>query len=382
MAGNAIETSDESSETRIGYIGRIPIRNIWLLMLYASDLFRIRGSGKVGLEESTDELPDLIAEILAYTVEQRLRRHLSFGYQSRECILNRVRGRINVLTTERHQLLLRGKVACQFDELSIDIPRNSYVRAALEKISKIVNRPEIAHRCRALGRNMKSMGVSSIAPTRSEVSADRFGIHDAEDRMMVAAAKLAFNLLIPTEDGETDSLLLPYREEIWVRRLFEKAIGGFYSVVLNPNEWIVKTGQKLFWQKEKETSGIGKIFPGMKTDIILDHKPTHRRIVIDTKFTSVLARGQYRDETLHSGYIYQIYTYLHSQVGNGDSFTDHASGLLLHPSVEENIDETVLIQGHDIRFATVDLTSTSTEIRSQLVRLCEPAHFDDRSERF
>lgn len=381
MVGSVIEGPDGPLDIVMRYIGRIPIRNIWLLMLYASDLFRTRGSGKVGLEKSPDELPDLIAEILAHTVEKRLRRHLSFGYRSKKSILDRVRGRIDILTTERHQLLLRGKLACQFDELSIDTPRNRFVREALEKISKIVIRPEVAHRCRLLGKNMESMGVSCIPPTRSEMSADRFGLHDTDDRMMVSAAKLAFNLLMPTEIGESESLLLPYREEMWVRRLFEKAIGGFYSVVLKPNEWIVKTGQKLYWKKEKETSRIDNIFPGMQTDIILDHKPTHRRIVIDTKFTSLLIQGQYREKTLHSGYIYQIYTYLHSQGGSGDSFADHASGLLLHPSIGEHIDESVLIQGHVIRFATVDLTSTSSDIRAQLLRLSETTHFDDRSTR-
>ena len=40
-------------------------------MLYASDLFRSRGIGKVGIEDSPDELPDLIAEILARAVEIR-----------------------------------------------------------------------------------------------------------------------------------------------------------------------------------------------------------------------------------------------------------------------------------------------------------------------
>jgi 5-methylcytosine-specific restriction enzyme subunit McrC len=46
--------------------------------------------------------------------------------------------------------------------------------------------------------------------------------------------------------------------------------------------------------------------------------------------------------------------------------------LLLHPSVGDVVDETVLIQGHSIRFATVDLMAPQTEIRSQLLRLCEP----------
>jgi 5-methylcytosine-specific restriction enzyme subunit McrC len=38
------------------------------------------------------------------------------------------------------------------------------------------------------------------------------------------------------------------------------------------------------------------------------------------------------------------------------------------------VDETVLIQGHAIRFATVDLTETPADIRAQLLRLCVPDH--------
>jgi 5-methylcytosine-specific restriction enzyme subunit McrC len=111
----------------------------------------------------------------------------------------------------------------------------------------------------------------------------------------------------------------------------------------------------------------------MKTDVVLDHVASGNRIVIDTKFTSIVTKGWYRDETLRSGYIFQIYSYLRSQVGRGDSIADHAAGLLLHPSVGEMVDETVVIQGHSIRFATVDLSSSTAEIRSQLLRVCEPA---------
>ena len=145
-----------------GYVGRIPVRNLWLLMLYASDLFRTRGIGKVGLEDSPDDLPDLVAEILAHAVEQRQRRHLSQGYRAREAVLNRVRGRIDVLKTERHQLLARGLVACRFDELTIDTPRNRFVRAALESICRIVRRQDVAHRCRSLAAGMKGQGVSAL----------------------------------------------------------------------------------------------------------------------------------------------------------------------------------------------------------------------------
>ena len=153
--GAVTEPVENASVDAEGYIGRIPVRNLWLLMLYASELFRTRGIGTIGLEDSPDELPDLVAEILAHAVEVRQRRRLSLGYRSRDAVINRVRGRIDVLNTERHRLLDRGLVACRFDELTIDTPRNRYVRAALDAISRIVRRKEVAHRCRSLASGMK-----------------------------------------------------------------------------------------------------------------------------------------------------------------------------------------------------------------------------------
>ena len=369
---NAVaEQAKRTSASAEGFIGRIPVRNLWLLMLYASDLFRTRGIGKVGLEDSPDDLPDLVAEILAHAVEVRQRRRLSLGYRSWDAVLNRVRGRIDVLTTERHQLLDRGLVACRFDELTIDTPRNRFVRAALETISRIVRRKDIAHRCRSLASGMKAMGVSGDAPTRAQMSADRFGRNDADDRFMVTAAKLAFDLALPTEASGSNVLSLPDREVTWVRRLFEQAVGGFYDVGLSPQGWRVRCGGTLGGQIEQRTAGIDKILPTMRTDVVLDHPAAGRRLVIDTKFTSIVTNGWYREETLRSGYVYQIYAYLRSQVGRGDSLADCASGLLLHPAIGQAVDETVVIQGQDIRFATVDLSASPADIRSQLLRLCK-----------
>ena len=368
----ATQTAGPSS-AREGYIGRIPVRNLWLLMLYASDLFRACGAGNAGLEDSPDDLPDLVAEILTRAVDSRLRKRLSSGYRHRELALNRVRGRIDVLTTERHQLLTRGMVACRFDELTIDTPRNRLVRSALETISRIVTRPDVAHRCRALAGDMKAMGVAGNAPTRAETSTDRIGRHDAGDAHMMAAARLALDLALPTEAAGSNVLPLPDRQEVWVRRLFERAVGGFYDVSLSPHGWQVRCGCTLGWPIERKTSGIDAIMPNMRTDVILDHEGLGRRILIDTKFTSIVTSGWHREQTLRSGYLYQVYAYLRSQVGRGDLLADHAEGLLLHPAIGESVDEAIVIQGQHIRFATVDLSASAADIRSQLSRLCEPA---------
>ena len=188
---------------------------------------------------------------------------------------------------------------------------------------------------------------------------------------MIAAAHLAFDLALPTEMAGTIAMVRPDRDVTWIRRLYERAVGGFYDVVLSPRGWCVETGKPIGWLIEQKTAGIDRILPSMRTDIILDDHAARKRIVIDTKFTSIVARGWFRDKTLKSGYLYQMYAYLRSQEGNGDPLSDHAAGLLLHPSVGETVDEIVVIQGHAMRFATVDLAASAGQIREQLTRVVD-----------
>ena len=353
----------------IGRIGGIPVRNLWLLMLYASQLFRDLEKATVAVEDNPDDIPDLVAEVLCGQVERRIQRNLSYGYRSREAVLGRVRGRIDLLNTERHRLLDRGKVACRFDELTVDTARNRFVRAALEAISEIVRRGALAHRCRSLAASLRRIGVVGERPGRGEALIDRFGRHDVDDRPMVAAAHLAFDLALPTEAAGTKHLSRPDREITWIRKLYEKGVAGFYDVALAGKGWRVDAGKAIGWLIESKSPGIDRILPSMRTDIVLDQSEARRRIVIDTKFNAVVTRGWYREDTVRSGYVYQIYAYLRSQEGRGDPLAEEASGLLLHPSVGDMVDETVVIQNHEIRFATVDLGATATEIRERLLQV-------------
>lgn len=103
----------------------------------------------------------------------------------------------------------------------------------------------------------------------------------------------------------------------------------------------------------------------MITDIIIDDLGAGRRLLIDTKFTSILGATRFGGASLKSPYLYQMYTYLRSQEGV-DLLWDQASGLLLHPAVDARIRESVTIQGHAIAFATVDLAQASRSVRAEL----------------
>ena len=237
---------------------------------------------------------------------------------------------------------------------------------------------ELKRRCRITASALERAGVGADGPRSAKRDVGRSLISvvrtNAEDRQMLAAAELAFSLRVPTEDTGQARLPAPDRDEYWGRRLFESAVGGFYDTVLSPQGWRVRTGSPLNWQLESPTDGIERLLPGMKTDIILEHpaetgSTIGSRLVIDTKFTSIVGTGRYGKPTLHSGYIYQIYAYLRSQEMSADPLSLTTSGMLLHPSVGSEVDEAVTIQGHRIRFATVDLAANSRTIRNRLLSL-------------
>ena len=370
-----IPTSDTAT---VGYIGRIPVRNIWLLLLYASQLYReLSEARRVQLEDATDDIPDLVAELLANAVERRLRRSLTFGHQRREADLNRLRGRIDLLRTERRQLLQRGRVACIFDELTIDTPRNRYVKAALLRFGQVVKGSDLARRCRDLAARLERAGVTGIPDARrqgSNLPPDGPGWMSAEERQMLAAARLAFDLSIPTEEAGRTLLAIPDQRAKSGWKLYEAAVAGFYKAVLSERGWRVKTQSGINWPLENPTPSLREIMPGMITDIVLERRnrsnpAAGRRIVIDTKFTSIVTDGAYREHSLKSDNIYQIYAYLRSQENGSDPLSVNTAGVLLYPAIDTCIDEAAVIQGHEVRFTTVNLAADGQTIRRQLLRV-------------
>ena len=343
----------------------IPLRNIWILFLYAADLVQLRGRFERDVEEARD-LPDLVGRLMVHVVEDRLRRNLSRGYRARSAVLPRVRGRIDILATEAGQLMERGQIACRFEEHVMDTPRNRLVCAALERLAARVSTPETAHRCRSLAADFSRAGVSARRPSRAELATDQIGRNESADRMMVALAGMVFDGTIPTETHGTALQPGDATTEHLIRRLFERAVGNALRIAVEPEGWKVAQGRRIDWPVSDKTAGLTAILPGMQTDIELNHPETGHRVVIDTKFTRILTASNFRGEILRSGYLYQMYAYLRTQERASDPASMTAEGVLLHPQAGGVVDEAMVVQGHKVSFRTVDLTVSASEFELQI----------------
>lgn len=342
----------------------IPIRNLWVLLVYAANLAQFEECLDLAIDEDA-ELPDVLARLLAVVVERRLRRNLSRGFQPRHAVLSRVRGRIDWLTTVSGRYLEQGRIGCRFEELTHDTTRNRLVRAALEAMGLRVSSDDSARRCRELARHLEAGGVSAKPPSRIELSRDQIARHDGDDRLMVAVAKLALDQILPAETEGPTKLSRLERDEVRLRQIFEDAVAGFYRHELDArDDWRVHPQARMYWQQSEGTAGIASLLPSMAADIIID-QGDRRRMVIDTKFTGIITLGAYNNERFKSGHLYQLYAYLRSQEGR-DPLSHSAGGILLHPSLDRDIDERVMIQGHEVRFVTVDLALPGDGVRQRL----------------
>ena len=349
---------------------KIPVRNVWLLFLYAHDLARFRGRFEGEIEDSPD-FKSLIARLLCHVLEVRLRRNLSFGYRKRADTLKRVRGRIDTLKTHSRDLLRRGEIACRFEELTIDTPRNRLSRAALGALGKQLDEQELAHRSKTLANALGRIGVSGVMPSRAEMASDQIARHEAEDQLVVSLARAVFDLVLPTEEEGPRSLVEAQREDTQFRKLFERAVGNFFAAELPREEgWRVYPGKQIYWPVGAASPGIDVHLPIMVTDIILENEQDHRRIVIDTKFTNILTRSKYGDsERFKTSHIYQLYSYLRSQERDDVPRSLDSEGMLLYPAISLNVDEAVELQGHLVRFATIDLAEPTSSVVERLRQL-------------
>jgi 5-methylcytosine-specific restriction enzyme subunit McrC len=367
-------TDTPASATWRSHAG-IPVRNLWLLLMYASDLAAF-GERFDGLANESADLPELLARLLNCVVERRLRQNLSRDYVPTSGVLRRVRGRIDWLRTETGQHLNRGEVVCRFEDLTADTPRNRLVRAGLDAMAARVAHRDVARRSASLARQLAEQGVGPQRPSRSEMARDRIARHDAHDKLMVKIAELALDLVLPAEAAGDTSATRLERDEVLLRRIFERAVAGFYRHELHGEHgWLVTSQASLAWNVTSASADFSAWLPGMNADVVLDQtllSQLNRRVVVETKFADALTSSAFREEVFKSGHLYQLYAYLQTQAGRGEPAIDNSEGVLLYPVVDRNLDEFGIVQGHRIKVATVDLTMSAGGLRSRLRDIVSP----------
>lgn len=346
-------------------VARIPIRNLWHMLLYAWNQVATINRWQAEVEDSPT-IDALLASMLAKLIQQRLRIGLGRNYATEASRIRGLRGRVDFAETLRTLAFENGQAHCRYQSFSYNVPKNQIVRSTLARLVQVGQfgasesyGSELRHTLRRLVRDLEAIDVIEVTP--DTIGRQELGRNDSDYRLMLDICNLLLKRQMPTESSGTHPLPGLDRDALTLYHVYEQFVANFYKHHLT--QWNVTPQKKLAWHA-RQTS---RYMPIMAPDLVLTHRTTSVVVVLDTKFTAnSLITTQWGKDVFNSAHLYQLYTYLRSQ----ESIDDHhrcASGILLYPTVTERLSEIIELQGHLIHLASVSLFEPWDEIEKALL---------------
>ena len=134
--------------------------------------------------------------------------------------------------------------------------------------------------------------------------------------------------------------------------------------VVKEHPEIKAAASQIPWQLDDD---FKEMLPIMQTDIMLSSGG--KTLIIDAKYYEHSLQKQYDSYSVHSGNLYQIFTYVKNkemELKNQDH--ESVSGMLLYAKTDEVVypDHEYKMSGNTIAVRTLDLDKNFTEIKKQL----------------
>lgn len=135
---------------------------------------------------------------------------------------------------------------------------------------------------------------------------------------------------------------------------------------------VTATPSRIPWALD---NGFGTMLPVMQSDIMLTRG--NEVLIIDAKYYTHTTQAQYDVHTLHSGNLYQIFTYVKNKDTELGDEPHRVSGMLLYAATDEAIqpDNSYRMSGNQISVKTLDLNRDFSEIAAQLNAIVDK-HFE------
>ncbi|MEQ2412651.1 5-methylcytosine-specific restriction endonuclease system specificity protein McrC [Blautia acetigignens] len=297
----------------------ILIKNIYYMLSYAFQTLNQSNYEEIAAEKFED-MQNLFAAILAKGIGFQLKQGLYREYRNCQEDLSVMRGKINMQGTIRNKMSRRQLLACEFDELSENNLLNQILKSTVLLLLKHGN-VKARYKDDLKKKMLFFSAVDTLELTSVRWSAIRFGRNNQNYRMLISICQLlAEGLLLTTEQGEYR--LAAFLDEQRMCRLYEKFILEYHRKHFPQ---LSVTASQIPWALD---DGSGTMLPVMQSDITLQLGSSV--LIIDAKYYSHTTQEHYGRHTLHSGNLYQIFTYVKNKDYAFGETPHKVSGLLLY----------------------------------------------------
>ena len=335
------------------------------MLSYAFQILNEQGYKNIATEQFNNTA-ELMAAILEKGIAIQLKRGLGKEYISQTEALSSLRGKIDIAESIKTQSMLRKQLICTYDEFSVNSIMNRIIKSTVE----LLLRSNISkQRKKNLGKLMVYFSEVDLIDLHTINWNVQYNRNNQTYRMLISICYLVVKGLIQTQtDGITK--LMDFLDEQRMCRLYEKFILEYYRREIRNQ--ITANASQIPWQLDNDENSM---LPVMQSDIMLQRDD--RVLIIDAKYYEHSTQVQFDKHTLHSGNLYQIFTYVKNKEYELREKKHMVSGMLLYAKTDEEIypNNVYQMSGNQITVRTLDLNLPFDEIARQL-NIIAKSHFD------
>lgn len=343
----------------------IPIQNVYYMLSYAFQVLNEQGYKNIATEQFQNTA-ELMAAILEKGIALQLKRGLGKEYIPQMEALSSLRGKIDIAESIKTQSMLRKQLICTYDEFSVNSTMNRIIKSTVElllcsNISK--------QRKKNLRKLMVYFGEVDFIDLHTVNWNVRYNRNNQTYRMLISICYLVVKGLLQTQ-SDGSKKLMDFLDEQRMCRLYETFILEYYRKEFR--NLITANASQIPWQLDDEESSM---LPVMQSDIMLQRGD--RVLIIDAKYYEHSTQVQFDKHTLHSGNLYQIFTYVKNKEYEMRDKDHKVAGMLLYAKTDEEIypNNVYQMSGNQISVRTLDLNLPFSEIAEQLNTIAK-THFD------
>lgn len=333
------------------------IKNIYYMLAYAFEILNQGGYEDIAVEEF-ENIHNLFAAILAKGIGRQLKQGLYREYIDKKEDIAVVRGKIDMPGTIRDRLARKRVLTCEYDELSENNLLNQILKTTVMLLLRHA-KVEQKYKDELKKEMLFFSGVDTVDPVSVRWSSIYFQRNNNAYRMLISLCRLILEGMLLTTDS-SEYKLASFVDEQRMNRLYEKFILEYYA---KECPQVTARASQIPWALD---DGLGTMLPIMQSDITLTKDD--EVLIIDAKYYTHTTQVQYDVHTLHSGNLYQIFTYVKNKDAEFGDKEHSVSGMLLYAATDEDIqpDSSYMMSGNRISVKTLDLNQPFEKIAEQL----------------
>ena len=315
--------------------------------------------------EEFENTSELFAEILAIGVAKQIKQGLVKDYIDVTETTSSIRGKIEITDSINSQVFLKKQLTCTYDEFSVNCYLNQILKSTMNLLLKSDISTSRKKKLKNILRYFSEVDLIDLKDVNWKIRFDR---NNQNYRMLIGVCYLiSKGLLQTTKKG--DVKLMNFLDDQLMSRLYEKFILNYYK---KEHPSINANASQIKWQLD---DGEDYLLPRMQSDIMLEY--LDKVLIIDAKYYKNTLQSYYGVNTIHSGNLYQVFTYVKNkqiEVPDGE-----VSGMLLYARTDEELlpNNTYKMSGNSISVKTLDLNQDFNLIKKQLDEIAFDYLIDD-----